>query len=50
MGAAEPKALWPGIVGILHEDSNSKGKDAQQTSACSKERESWMVFVLTADI
>lgn len=50
VGAVEPKALLPGIVGILHEDSSSKGKDALQMSACLKERKSLKVSVLTADI
>lgn len=50
MGTVEPKALLPGIVGVLHEDSNSKDKDALQMSACLKERKSLKVVVLTADI
>lgn len=50
MGTMEPKALWPEIVGILHEHSSSKGKDAWQASARLKERKSLKGFVHTADV
>lgn len=49
---AELKALSPGLVGILHEDSSSKGKDTLQTSACLQERKSLEVLysLLTYDV
>lgn len=50
VGAVKPKALLPGMVGILHEDSSSKGKDTLQMLACLKERKFLKVFVLTAEI
>lgn len=50
VGAMEPKALWPGSVGILHEHSSSTGKDAWQASACLTERKSVKAFVHTADV
>lgn len=52
MDAGEPKVLLPGLVGILHEDSSSKGRDTPQMSdVCLLERkEVFEGFVLTADI
>lgn len=46
----ETKALLPGIVDTLHEDSSSEGKDTLQMSSCLKEKKPLMVFVLPADI
>lgn len=37
-------------VGVLREDSSSKGKDTLQVSAWLKERKPLKVFVLSADI
>lgn len=50
--AAEPKVLLPGLVGILHEDSSSKGRDTLQMSARLKERKSLKVLysLLTYDV
>lgn len=50
--AAEPKVLLPGLVGILHEDSSSKGRDTLQMSALLKERKSLKVLysLLTYDV
>lgn len=46
----EPKAVLPRIVGTLHEDSSSKGKDTWQMFAHINQKKPFKLFVLTADI